>query len=153
MIQRHRIATQVYHTTANIVTNKKKDIVLKCTRIEHGMEPILVYSDLASFKLYMGDVGLLSMKSGISQQTILAAGEIDNTFLGAICVLSKRLLFYVFPKQKGHTVRHEKHFMTNFLFSILKNWEQLFLPKAVRSFSAPTGQASTHLLQLSHMVN
>ena len=59
-------------------------IVLKCTRIEHGMEPISVYSDLASFKLYMGDVGLLTMKSGISQQTILAAGEIHNTFLGAI---------------------------------------------------------------------
>ncbi len=32
----------------------------------------------------MGDVGLLTMKSGISQQTILAAGEIDNMFLGAV---------------------------------------------------------------------
>jgi predicted AAA+ superfamily ATPase len=46
--------------------------------------PVSVYSDLANFKLYMSDVGLLTMKSGISQQTILAAGEIDNTFLGAI---------------------------------------------------------------------
>ena len=59
-------------------------VVLKCTRIEHGMEPISVFSDLASFKLYMSDSGLLTMKSGISQQTILSSGEIDNAFLGAI---------------------------------------------------------------------
>jgi Holliday junction resolvase-like predicted endonuclease len=59
-------------------------IVLKCTRIEQAMMPISVYSDLSSFKLYMSDVGLLTMKSGIAQQTVLAAGELDNIFLGAI---------------------------------------------------------------------
>lgn len=59
-------------------------VVLKCNRIEHGLMPISVYSDLSAFKLYMGDVGLLSMLSGISQQTVLAAGEIENSFLGAI---------------------------------------------------------------------
>jgi len=59
-------------------------VVLKCTRIEQGLMPISVYSDLASFKLYMGDVGLLTMKSGISQQAVLLAGEIDNIFIGAI---------------------------------------------------------------------
>ena len=59
-------------------------IVLKCKRIEHGFMPISVYQDPASFKLYMSDVGLLTMKSGISQQVILAAGELENTFIGAI---------------------------------------------------------------------
>lgn len=59
-------------------------VVSKCVRIEQGLMPISVYSDLASFKLYMSDVGLLTMKSGISQQTVLSAGETDNTFLGAI---------------------------------------------------------------------
>ena len=59
-------------------------VVLKCQKIEHGLMPISVYSDLSSFKLYMSDVGLLTMKSGISQQTILAASEIENTFIGAI---------------------------------------------------------------------
>lgn len=59
-------------------------VVLKCTRIEHGIEPVSVYSDLASFKLYMSDTGLLTMKSGISQQTVLSAGRVENTFLGAI---------------------------------------------------------------------
>lgn len=59
-------------------------VVLKCGRIEHGFMPISVYSDLSSFKLYMGDVGLLTMKSGISQQTVLSLGETNNTFLGAL---------------------------------------------------------------------
>jgi predicted AAA+ superfamily ATPase len=57
-------------------------IVLKCQRIEHGYEPVAVYSDLSSFKLYMGDVGLLVMKSGLSHQTILS-GE-KNLFMGSV---------------------------------------------------------------------
>lgn len=57
-------------------------VVLKCHRIAHATEPIAVYEDLSAFKLYMGDVGLLTMKSGISQQTILS-GE-GNTFMGAV---------------------------------------------------------------------
>ena len=59
-------------------------VVLKCERIEHALMPISVYRDLSSFKLYMSDVGLLTMKSGISQQVVLAADEIGNSFLGAI---------------------------------------------------------------------
>ncbi|NLO09558.1 MAG: ATP-binding protein [Clostridiales bacterium] len=57
-------------------------IVLKCQRIEHAFEPIAVYSDLSSFKLYMGDTGLLVMKSGLSHQTILS-GE-KNLFMGSV---------------------------------------------------------------------
>ena len=56
--------------------------VLKCQRIHQAAEPIAVYADLSAFKLYMGDVGLLTMKSGISQQTVLS-GE-GNTFVGAL---------------------------------------------------------------------
>jgi len=57
-------------------------IVLKCQRISHAIEPIAVYADLAAFKLYMGDVGLLVMKSGMSPQTILSNEA--NIFMGAI---------------------------------------------------------------------
>lgn len=57
-------------------------VVLKCQRIHQAFEPIAVYADLSAFKLYMGDVGLLTMKSGISQQTVLS-GE-GNTFMGAV---------------------------------------------------------------------
>jgi len=59
-------------------------VVLKCERLEQGFMPISVYRDLSSFKLYMSDTGLLTMKSGVSQQTILSAGEIENTFLGSV---------------------------------------------------------------------
>ena len=57
-------------------------IVLKCQKIDHGASPIAVYSDLSSFKLYMSDVGLLVMKSGVPQQTILT-GE-SNVFIGSV---------------------------------------------------------------------
>jgi len=57
-------------------------VVLKCQRINQAFEPIAVYADLSAFKLYMGDVGLLTMKSGVSQQTVLS-GE-GNTFMGAV---------------------------------------------------------------------
>ena len=57
-------------------------IVLKCQRVNQALEPIAVYADLSAFKLYMGDVGLLTMKSGLSQQTVLS-GE-SNTFMGAV---------------------------------------------------------------------
>jgi len=58
-------------------------VVLKCQRVEQAFEPVSVYADLSSFKLYMGDTGLLVMKSGISQQTVLS-GE-ANLFMGAVC--------------------------------------------------------------------
>ena len=58
-------------------------IVLKCHHLNQPIEPISAYIDLSAFKLYMSDVGLLTMKSGISKQTILS-GE-GNIFVGALC--------------------------------------------------------------------
>ncbi|MDR2842073.1 MAG: ATP-binding protein [Spirochaetaceae bacterium] len=57
-------------------------IVLQCSRLEQAVNPIAVYTDLASFKLYMSDVGLLCMKSGIAQQTVLTGDS--NQFMGAL---------------------------------------------------------------------
>jgi predicted AAA+ superfamily ATPase len=57
-------------------------VVLKCHRIEHAMNPIPVYEDLSSFKLYMSDVGLLVMKAGVPQQTVIS-GE-SNIFMGSV---------------------------------------------------------------------
>ena len=59
-------------------------VVRKCQKITRGIMPIAVYSDLSSFKLYMGDAGMLTMKSGMAHSTILSNLEIDNTFIGAI---------------------------------------------------------------------
>ena len=57
-------------------------VVLKCRKIDHAMNPITVYEDLSSFKLYSSDVGLLAMRSGIPQQTVMS-GE-SNLFMGSI---------------------------------------------------------------------
>lgn len=57
-------------------------IVQKCSNIDRGNDPIAVYANPAHFKLYMGDVGMLTMKSGISQHAVLTGEE--SPFLGAI---------------------------------------------------------------------
>ena len=59
-------------------------IVLKCQKTTQGLMPIAAYADLSDFKLYMADVGLLTMKSGLAYQTILSTIEQDNSFLGAL---------------------------------------------------------------------
>ena len=60
------------------------NITFKCQRLEHGFIPINAYMDLINFKLYMGDIGILTLRSAIPLQTILSTIEIDNTFLGAM---------------------------------------------------------------------
>lgn len=67
---------------ASIEWLNQAGVVLACRRINHAYEPISVYADLSAFKLYLGDVGLLTAKSGISRDTILSGG--DNLFLGAL---------------------------------------------------------------------
>lgn len=57
-------------------------IVVKCKNIEQGHDPIAVYEFPANFKLYMGDIGMLVMKSGISQHAILTGEE--SPFLGSV---------------------------------------------------------------------
>lgn len=59
-------------------------IVLKCQRLEHGFTPLNAYVDLVNFKLYMGDIGLLTLRSEFPLQLILSEIEIENTFLGAM---------------------------------------------------------------------
>ncbi|HEY5510349.1 MAG TPA: DUF4143 domain-containing protein [Prolixibacteraceae bacterium] len=59
-------------------------IVLKCQKIDHGFMPISAYSDLSDFRLYMSDIGMLTMKSGMAQQTILSPLEEENGFLGVM---------------------------------------------------------------------
>lgn len=60
-------------------------IAHKCQKISQGFMPIAAYADLSDFKLYMGDAGMLTMKSGMAIQTILSSVEEDNMFLGMIC--------------------------------------------------------------------
>ena len=57
-------------------------VVLKCIKCEHGLMPLMAYQDLSSFKLYMGDVGLLSAQAGITLQSL--TGSEINLFKGAL---------------------------------------------------------------------
>jgi len=59
-------------------------VVLKCRKITQGVLPIKAYVDLSDFKLYMSDVGMLTMQSGLPAATILSPLETDIPFLGAI---------------------------------------------------------------------
>lgn len=121
-------------------------VVLKCERIEQAFEPISVYVDLSAFKLYMGDTGLLVMKSGISHQTVLS-GE-SNTFMGAVCenyvaqalTASGHKLFYWtsehtaeldFVIQKGNEiigieVKKAQHVKSKSLFEFNKKYTPLY---------------------------
>ncbi len=59
-------------------------VVLKCQKIEHGFIPIKAYQHFPDFKLYMSDIGMLTMLSGFPPQMILSSIETNNTFMGAI---------------------------------------------------------------------
>ena len=57
--------------------------ILKCQKITEGNIPIAVYQYFPDFKLYMSDVGMLTLKSQIPVSLLLAEGSEDNTFMGA----------------------------------------------------------------------
>ena len=59
-------------------------ITLIWHRLEYGFMPINAYMDLINFKLYMVDIGLLTLRSGIPLQIALSPIEIGNTFFGEI---------------------------------------------------------------------
>ncbi len=52
-------------------------------KINEGKVPLKVYSSLSDFKLYMADVGMLTMQSGVAQ-VILSPVELNNSFLGSV---------------------------------------------------------------------
>jgi predicted AAA+ superfamily ATPase len=94
---------KTFHIIESFESLNLAKIVLKCQRLEHGIVPINAYVDLINFKLYMGDIGLLTLRSEFPLQTILSDIEFDNTFLGAMtenyvaqCLVAKgkRLMYW-----------------------------------------------------------
>jgi predicted AAA+ superfamily ATPase len=59
-------------------------IVTKCMKINQGYYPLSVFSEPSFFKIYMGDVGLLSSKLGIAAQLILSESMEMNFFKGSL---------------------------------------------------------------------
>lgn len=61
---------------------KQAGAILECQRVDQSTQPLPVYADQTSFKVYMSDVGLLVNKSRMSVNTIIT-GE-ANIFMGAV---------------------------------------------------------------------
>ena len=57
-------------------------IVTRCNNVDNGVHPLEIYKKPSSFKLYMGDVGLLSAKSGIVPYDVISGSTMP--FIGAI---------------------------------------------------------------------
>ncbi|WP_173468793.1 ATP-binding protein [Fibrobacter succinogenes] len=59
-------------------------LIVKCELIDNGFMPLAAYVNMSDFKIYMGDVGLLTLKSGMASQVILSENEPDNGFMGGL---------------------------------------------------------------------
>ncbi|MDR2063745.1 MAG: ATP-binding protein [Candidatus Nomurabacteria bacterium] len=57
-------------------------IVMKCQKIEQARIPLKAFRDLASFKLYALDIGLLLRMSGISPHGVL--NDVSSDFMGGL---------------------------------------------------------------------
>jgi len=58
-------------------------VVNRCERVDPPVMPLAAYRDLAAFKLYMGDTGLLVSASAFPANLLLS-GSSDASFMGAI---------------------------------------------------------------------
>ncbi|WP_442957620.1 DUF4143 domain-containing protein [Petrimonas sp.] len=51
---------------------------------DRNTHPVTAYADLSNYKLYMADIGILTLHSKIPLQTMLSPIEVDNIFLGSM---------------------------------------------------------------------
>ena len=63
---------------------KYAGVIYKCQKVTQGTMPIKVHANMSDFKLYLSDVGMLTMQSGIAAQAILSPLETENLFIGAL---------------------------------------------------------------------
>jgi len=59
-------------------------VTLACQHVEKALVPVAAYADLSEFKLYMSDIGLLTLQSGMPTSLIMSPIAEDNTFMGAL---------------------------------------------------------------------
>lgn len=63
---------------------KSAGVINKCVRVSEGKVPLSAYTDNATFKVYMMDVGLLCSKFGISANVILSGPQSFDGFKWAL---------------------------------------------------------------------
>lgn len=61
----------------------KASVIIRCNKTSEGKEPLAVYEDFLSFKIYMNDVGLLNAKSNNSHLSVLGR-TMGDTAKGAL---------------------------------------------------------------------
>lgn len=59
-------------------------LAIKCCRVEKPGMPLVAYQNMAVFKLFMVDVGLLSAKTGLDSRTLIEGNRIFEEFKGAL---------------------------------------------------------------------
>jgi len=59
-------------------------VIIKTNKVTEGKMPLNIYSETSSFKIYMTDVGLLSVKFGVPANIILSQGNGYENFKGAL---------------------------------------------------------------------
>ena len=71
-----------YETAINWL--KASGIIINCTKVREGKLPLSAFIEPESFKIYMGDVGLLCNKFGIPTNIVIVDNENLNHFKGAL---------------------------------------------------------------------
>lgn len=59
-------------------------IIIRCTKIREGKIPLSAFIEPESFKIYMGDVGILCTKFGIPANLVTTENDNLNNFKGAL---------------------------------------------------------------------
>lgn len=59
-------------------------LAARCHRVEKPGLPLIAYQNLAAFKLFMVDVGLLSAKTGLDSRTLIEGNRIFEEFKGTL---------------------------------------------------------------------
>lgn len=63
---------------------KSSGIIIKCNKVTEGNLPLKAYCDFSSFKIYLGDIGLLTSKFDIPANVILSGNPHFDRFKGAL---------------------------------------------------------------------
>jgi predicted AAA+ superfamily ATPase len=79
----------------------KASVIIRCNKTSEGKEPIAVYEDFLSFKIYMNDVGLLNAKSNNSHLSVLgrtmgdtAKGALTENYVAQQLYANGQRIFY-----------------------------------------------------------
>lgn len=77
-------------------------IIIKCKKVEQIKKPLEGYIDLSSFKLYMGDIGLLTYKAGLIPEDLMTnsneiseyRGGLTENYVAQALLTNKYSLYY-----------------------------------------------------------